>query len=431
MNYFRQLWYDMRHQKVMMWVSISGTAISIFLVMVMFMVNGLKTVEIAPETDRTRIYEGDGLHIRSLENPERYSSSSYSYRAAYRLYNNLKGVELVSYCKHGVQNNIMVKGEIPVKVRPMIVDGNYWKMYDFNFLAGGPFTEEQCFDATKRIVLSRSIAQNIFSDIDIVGRELNMDGFNYVVSGVVEDINPILYNTRSDVWIPLDEEHRNSFSGQQGQTVMGSVVVLLKFKDNVDPKSIKEQVKARYKAFNSELAKENWEILYHGAPYSIEEIEGFIEYTEPDVKTPKRRRYMLYLVLILLPAINLSSMVRGRLQRRVSEIGVRRAYGATRKGILLQLLSENFIVTLLGGFIGLILTCLFMLFISSDFFIDIPDSSSLASGMLKPVFTMLFTWQQFIFVLGICFILNFLTATIPAWKAASVEPAVAISKSKN
>ena len=30
MNYFRQLYYDMRHQKVTTWVSVSGTGARVF-----------------------------------------------------------------------------------------------------------------------------------------------------------------------------------------------------------------------------------------------------------------------------------------------------------------------------------------------------------------------------------------------------------------
>ncbi|MDE6334985.1 MAG: ABC transporter permease, partial [Muribaculaceae bacterium] len=420
------------HQKVMMWVSISGTAISIFLVMVMFMVDNLKTVELAPETDRTRIYEGLNMHIRSLEDPEKESGGYLTYDAAQRLYGNLDGVEQVAYCYSMViPQNIMIKGGIPLKVSTFIVDGNYWNMYDFNFVSGRPFTEEECLDATNRIVLSQRIAQKLFSSTDVVGREVNIGGVNHIVSGVVEDTNPILKNSWSDVYVTLDSNSRNRIMGRSNQTVMGSLKVLLKYEKNTDPEYVKQQVKSRYNALNSELAKQDWEIVYHGTPYSIEERAKFKTFTDPDVKSHQRRRSLLYLVLILLPAINLSSMVRGRLQRRVSEIGVRRAYGATRRSILLQLLGENLIVTLAGGVVGFVFTFLFMLFMSSEFFILAESDFFFNVAMATPTFDMLFMWSPFIFALGICFVLNLLTATIPAWKAASVEPAVAISKSKN
>lgn len=48
MNYLKQILFEMRHQKMMMWVSIGGTALAIFMVMTYFMGEQLKTPVAAP-----------------------------------------------------------------------------------------------------------------------------------------------------------------------------------------------------------------------------------------------------------------------------------------------------------------------------------------------------------------------------------------------
>ncbi|MDE6077261.1 MAG: FtsX-like permease family protein, partial [Muribaculaceae bacterium] len=113
--------------------------------------------------------------------------------------------------------------------------------------------------------------------------------------------------------------------------------------------------------------------------------------------------------------------------------GVRRAFGARRSDIIRQLFGENLMVTLVGGIIGLVLSYLFMLTLSSEFFIFIANDygMSLESKMATPSFGMLFTWGAFFVALGACLIMNILTATIPAWRASLINPAVAIAKSKN
>ena len=35
-RYFSQIWYEMRHQPLVMWISVGGTALAIFMVMVLF-----------------------------------------------------------------------------------------------------------------------------------------------------------------------------------------------------------------------------------------------------------------------------------------------------------------------------------------------------------------------------------------------------------
>ena len=46
---------------------------------------------------------------------------------------------------------------------------------------------------------------------------------------------------------------------------------------------------------------------------------------------------MLLMVLLIVPAINISGMTNARMQERVTEIAVRKAYGASRISIMVRL----------------------------------------------------------------------------------------------
>ena len=63
---------------------------------------------------------------------------------------------------------------------------------------------------------------------------------------------------------------------------------------------------------------------------------------------------IIVLVLLLIPAINMSGITQSRMRKRMAEIGVRKAFGATRSELLTQVLYENLLQTLLGGVLGLI-----------------------------------------------------------------------------
>ena len=53
-------------------------------------------------------------------------------------------------------------------------------------------------------------------------------------------------------------------------------------------------------------------------------------------------RYGIILfILLLVPALNLSGITLSRMRRRMAELGVRRAFGATQGTILWQVLSEK------------------------------------------------------------------------------------------
>ena len=100
----------MRHQRMMTWVSISGTALSIFLVMAFFMTEHAKTVAMSPESDRARIFIGENMHVKKLGGSND-SSGPVSYEYAKKFYENLDGVERVAYMgAHSGSSDVNVKG---------------------------------------------------------------------------------------------------------------------------------------------------------------------------------------------------------------------------------------------------------------------------------------------------------------------------------
>lgn len=118
-----------------------------------------------------------------------------------------------------------------------------------------------------------------------------------------------------------------------------------------------------------------------------------------------------------MPAINLSSMTHSRLRRRVSEIAVRRAFGATRSVIFLDILTENFLVTLIGGIIGILMSV-----VAAFLFVDVLFSQSYVyyvSSVSVDV-SMLLHWSTFGWALLFCFFLNMLSAGIPAMQMARI-----------
>ena len=58
---------------------------------------------------------------------------------------------------------------------------------------------------------------------------------------------------------------------------------------------------------------------------------------------------VVMLILLIVPAINLSSMTLSRMRRRMAEIGVRKAFGATANELMRQVFLENLLMNLLSA----------------------------------------------------------------------------------
>ena len=402
----------MRHQKMMTWVSISGTALAIFLVMVFFMVDKLPTTEGYPETNRSRMLYGGGLDLHYAKGSR---SGAMSFKMADRMYGNLDGIEKVAHSSSwGESYNVGAPGKMAYPLSATHTDADFWNMYDFHFISGNPYDSASVTAGEKIAVITRSVARKLFNKDDVTGEEIRVNTVPFIVSGVVEDINPVMKATFANIYLPFSIEEQSNTED------FGSVKVHLLMKPGVKQEEIKRQVQSRYDRLNQEFAKDSTEAIYHDAPHDVEYLSKggiFGNYT-PDLSSQHRQTYITYIILLLLPAINLSSMMRGRLRHRVSEIGVRRAFGGKRVSIIVQLLGENFIITLIGGLIGCVLSYVFIYF-AADYFFNIThlDATGLMFATSSPSISMLFTWSNFFIALAVCFVLNLISAFVPAWKA--------------
>lgn len=408
--------------------AIIGTAFAIFLIMAVYMVSRISEVEVAPESNRSRILTGRYVHIG---NENSNSSGSMSYSMARRLYDGLKGVEKISYEEDSWNRNEDVSAsegrDEPMAVRK--VDNAFWDIYDFTFVAGRPYGKTEADAPLPVAVVARSAAMSLFGCEDAVGKEISINHKPYRVVGVVEDVSPLMMQSYARVYVPYEREKESELwmDGCGGHT---EVVLLMA--PGAKEEEVRAQVKGRYDILSSQLAESGLTIYYHGAPFNSATVN--LEYgsnTDPDPDSPRRIRYAVYALLLLLPAINLSGMTRSRLRRRVAEIGVRRAFGATRIGIAMQFVVENLVLTLAGGLAGLLLSMIFLGFFSNLFINYGGLFSDEYLHNANPSFAMMFDFSTFGMALLMCMALNLLSSGMPAWKASRVHPAEAISGKNN
>lgn len=434
MNYFKQIYFEMKHQKMMTWVSISGTALAIFLIMVVVIADSVYSVEAAPESKRSRILYGQRMHVVFSEG--NWSHMALAYDVAKKLYEGLDGVETVSYDGTGwdSETNVNVPGKNAFPMKKLVADANIWKVYDYTFIDGRPFSAAEAESETRTAVLTRSAARKLFGEEKVSGRAIEVDTYPYTVVGVIEDPMAVMPNSYADILLPFNPALSVREGDSGPERWLGIVTARLLTANNADVENIKAQVKKRYARLEPEAKKMDLSLTYHQQPYTAREmgLGDFGSNTDPDTKNHDISNAVILALLILLPAINLSSMTRSRLRHRVSEIGVRRAFGASRKSIIRQITSENLIITLIGGVIGLALSFIFLAMFSHVFFQYGGGFGDLPLDMLDsgPSLGMIFSWKSFFFALVMCFVLNLLSATVPAWKAAKVQPAEAISGSR-
>ena len=178
-----------------------------------------------------------------------------------------------------------------------------------------------------------------------------------------------------------------------------------------DPDVVRAEAQQNVDRMNAN--QKELKLLLGGAPDTrLMSLARDNPFDDPDTS----RLVLIYIVvitiLLLVPAINLSGITLSRMRRRMEEIGVRRAFGATRGELLRQVLAENLVVTLMGGVLGLILSYIAVLCMR-DWLLNTSMSgyygvdTQVSAGMVI---------QPFVFVCALlfCLLMNLLSAGIPA-----------------
>lgn len=315
-----RIFYDFRTQPVVGWVTLLATAISIFLIMVVVMMQRVSVAPYPPESCRDRLMVGMNLHVESFDK-ESSMSSELSYSTAKILYDSIEGVEYVSYfCKETEPMKVKGSNSKVFEILGRFVDHNFFNIFDHKLIEGRYFTEAESQSLLPVVILSESTARRAFGRTDCVNSTIIVDHHEYRVVGVVADSSPLATKGSGDLFRvtgPNDPARSN-----WNRDIMGRYSAALLIKDGVDFEDIRRQVKGRYAVLETKLEAEQLKPIYHEQPYSQEVMAAGQIYsnTTPSTDHGRHLRWMFYAILLIVPAINLSTMLHSRLRRRVNEI---------------------------------------------------------------------------------------------------------------
>lgn len=422
----RQLISELKSQPVITWVSVTGTAFAMFLIMLVVMLNQVNVAPIAPESNRNRLLYVSAMRASSTDPDSHYmSSSSLGMSVVNRVFGNLTTPERVSvFTKWNEEKDVSVPGVTGFTADTKATDDDYFRIYNFGFLAGSPYDSADVSSHLRKAVITETIARTLFSSAEnAIGKDMYINDIAYNVCGVVKDVSTVTAKAYSQIWTPLAEQTYNEWSEKWG---VGQYTVAMLAHKGQPLTEITDEVNDNLSKYNAYKAADGIETDFNGGPYTEEGDRAQGGSNVPaDLPKEHRNKIIVYTVLLLIPAINLSSMTRSRLACRTCEIGVRRAFGATRLSIILSVLMENMLITLAGGLAGLAMACVF----GSLMFDTIYSAGSFASynTVVSLGTDTLLSWSTFAYALLFCFILNLLSTGVPAWRASRTNPVEALA----
>ena len=424
-QYITQAIAQLRQHPIISAVSIIGTALAIFLIMLVVMMQQVKTAPFAPESNRDRFLHAHFLSIGNKKWGEETSNGPMSVQTAKELYVSLKTPEAVTiYGVMAIATPMNLPKQPATSFDLRQTDDVFWQIFDFQFIDGKPY-DKATFEASIPVaVLSETVAKTIFGTTeDIVGKEFLLNHASFQICGVVKDVSSLATNAYGQVWIPYTAGGMDKDLWTGNHMGMLSCTILAKSRE--DFPTIREEADRRLEEYNKIISDNGWKITSRNRPYDQEKQSiAWAANWEPDLKKHRRQQLIIFLILLIVPAINISSMTQSRLRQRVSEIGVRRAFGSTRFEIMSQIIAENFIITLMAGVLGLLMSVVFAFAGSSIIFAQEFNYSTI---LPEVDITMLLQLDTFLWAFFFCFVLNLLSSGLPAWQASRIGIVNAIS----
>ncbi len=318
-------------------------------------------------------------HVVAVDASQQYRSPTGS-----------QGSFSVKYGKHKVQNTVLQgEGEDEPNV------------YDLDLSQGRYFTQQEARRGANVVVLGSDTAEELFGNDPAVGKEVAIDGDLFTVVGVFAPQKQI-------------------FGGGKNPDDNSAHFPTMTF-HKIHPEILDHWISVKYDDVKNKIAVEDEirELLRRRRKVHNDQPDNFAIFSSDALLTLwNQLTGGLFIFLVGVASVGL--MVGGvgvmnimlvSVTERTREIGVRKALGATRKNIMVQFTLEAVTLCALGGVIGIFVGGLLTLILK------------LVLGTVLPA-EMSAAWSTLAFIVS-CGI-GLLFGIYPAWKAASLDPIVAL-----
>ncbi|WP_428330832.1 ABC transporter permease [Mucilaginibacter sp.] len=402
-NYFKIAIAVLRRRKFFTFISLFGISFTLTILLVLTSFIEKVVGDNYPDRKRDR-----SLYINRLEEngKDNMNSSGLSYYFLDHYARSMKTPAKMSIFSGYSGTNTYINNK-KIAVDYKYTDAAYWEIMDYDFIEGKPFNDKQVSNANRVAVISEDIKNEYFGDLpSVIGKYIEADNVRYLVVGVVKNVPITSYMTYSQIYLPYTVSKTN----YKDKGYLGGYNAVLLANSSADlPK-----MKAEYDQIISRVpmeSKEYTSLHSHAETYIASYVATGNE-SQSGVTLVITVLSVFVFLFMLLPTLNLVNINITRIMERSSEIGVRKAFGASSKTLVYQFIVENLILTLLGGLIGLVLS-----FIA----IEVINSANLIANLELTInFTVLLVG------LLICLVFGLVSGVYPAWRMSKLNVVTAL-----
>ncbi len=321
------------------------------------------------------------------------------------------------------------EGERPFRALSRSTSADFFAMFDTPFLFGGGWDKVADDNEEYVVVINSEINERVFGGENSVGNSLVMNGETYRVVGVMDvwqpmpkfyDVNNGPFDESEEVFLPLSVAIANEFhswgnnscwkpdaAGWEGR--LASECIWLQFWVELHGENERQD----YMAFLDAYVETQKALGRFPRPMNnrLTNVMGWMENREvvaEDVSVLKGLAFLFLIVCLL----NTIGLLLAKVTRRVSDISLRRALGASRKAVFSQYIIEAGVIGLAGGLLGVGMTWLGLQGIKGLY------------GEFEFITRLVaMDWPVILATIVLAIISALAAALYPTWRACGIHPA--------
>ena len=358
-----------------------------------------------PETKGDRTLVLDNVRMQGKDS---MSTGPGGYALYDRYMRGIPGVERLSILS---QPETVISYWKGTRLKSLIkrTDADFFRILDFEWIEGGPFGEADVSEARFVAVINETTRTKFFSGASALGKDIEADGQTFKVVGVVPDVPIFRLMATGDIYVPLTTAKTDDYKTR----LRGGFLALFLLKDPEAVEGVQQEFKARLKKVD---LPEGFDRIY-AVPETF--FGSFARLFIGDFESEDAGSRLMAILLtaaalfMILPAVNLVNLNVSRALERASEIGVRRAFGASARDLLLQFLFENVVISVVGGLLALVSAALVL--------------ALLNQSDLIPYAHFTLNWRIAVWGFGFALAFGVISGVWPAWRLSRLTPIEALA----
>lgn len=407
LNYFKITLAVLKRRKFFTFISLFGISLTLTILVVATAFIDHLIAPGYPEINR-----GQSLYIWNIKqkdtNKGGQSSGPVSFSFINTYVRTLKTPAKIAAVTIPNTINIYVNNH-KLKLYYRYTDSSFWDVTSFEFLEGKNYTQQNIDNNDFVVVINDYVRDEyVGKNQPAVGKMIEIDNVDYRIIGVVKGCPITRFQVSSDLYFPY-----NTKKGDLKKIDLRGDFAAIILPDNPSDRSKLQaefdEVVAKIKLPKTGDKWFNPDKLYVSADSYL---TSFTRQLMGDGDSSGMGSFLtivlgIGLLFMSLPAINLININLSRMMERASEIGIRKAFGASSNTLVMQFVIENIILTLIGGLLAI--------FISLGVIYYLNNSGLIAYIDLR------FNWKIFSIAIFISLLFGLLSGVYPAWRMSKLQ----------